>query len=268
MISTNLKQHIENVRHLINEKYQQQNDQFAQIDIERINTDDWQVERFLEEYNFNETKATDALLKTLQWRNESGINTINDRDFFAELWEISQFEIHGKDHQGRIILWTTVQNVAIPKDLMEMTKRFALYIYERADRIAGRNGFVMIINTKHAGLNNIQLDLIRFSVDFPKYFPGGCKTWFIVDQPFFVRTLVNLVLSLMDEKMRKGVVLLDSSQLSKYIDNALIPISMNGHRIKVKSYDSLPLKECYQTLGFTDKNCIDFNKLISTIKKP
>lgn len=267
MISMNRKNHIESVRQLVNEKYQQKIDQFDQIDIERINTDDWQVERFLEEFNFNETKATDALLKTLQWRRESGINSINDQDFFAELWEISQFEIYGQDHQGRTILWTTVHNVAIPKELMEMTKRFAMHIYERADRIAGRNGFVMIINTKHAGLNNIQLDLIRFFVDFPKHFPGGCKTWFIVDQPFFVRTLINLVLSLMDEKMRKGVVLLDHRQLSQYIDNTLIPNSMNGPRIKIKSYNSLPLNDCYQQLGFTEKNCNDFTKLILTIKK-
>ncbi|OTF76158.1 hypothetical protein BLA29_004094 [Euroglyphus maynei] len=257
---------IERIRERLEEEFKHNVTLYDSIDIERIRTDSWQVERFIQEYH-HENETFDAILKTLKWRKSERVNEINENDFFKELWTLFNLEIHGHDHHGRIIHWMTWQNVSIPKDIIDLAYRFSIYITEQMDRMAGRNGCTSIINVRHASLRDIRIDFFRILIKIPKHYPGLMRMWLFVDQPYFLRTVSNLLLNIVDDKIRKRVAFIPNNELTRYINQELIPESLNGSRKFVQPINVPSINDCYDRLGLEIKICDEVEKALKNVQK-
>ncbi|XP_046915509.2 motile sperm domain-containing protein 2 [Dermatophagoides farinae] len=259
---------IERIRERLEREFGENETLYHPNDIERIRTDSWQIERYIEEYHHNEDKAYDAIVKTLKWRKSERVNEIRETDFFKEMWTFTSVEIHGHDRQGRVLHWVTLQNITVPKDIMDLGFRFTLYISEQIDKLAGRKGCTTVVNVRHAGLRNFQIDIIRMLLTIPQHYPGLVRMFLVVDQPYLLRTVINILLNVVDEKIRKRMAFISNADLTKYVDPKLIPKSMNGMRTKLFQPTNIPsVKDCYERLGLGMKICDEVDKALNIVKK-
>ena len=76
---------------------------YHDIDVERVRCEDWQVERFVIDYQSCD-KAYEALIKALQWKKSYGIHDRSHSYFPKEFYLI--FGSYGHDSEGRVVRWS------------------------------------------------------------------------------------------------------------------------------------------------------------------
>jgi len=78
---------------------------YSDIDIARVRTEEWQVKRYLLDYQEDVDQAYQALIRTLVWKQSFGVHTRElERDFPRELFDVMRGEIYGNDKEGRLIV--------------------------------------------------------------------------------------------------------------------------------------------------------------------
>ena len=72
-----------------------------ECDVKRIQSDDWFVQRFIEQSDNDLKKSTDLLVDNLKWRKAFGVNTrLLTKDFAKEFFEIGAIFVYNEDKNG------------------------------------------------------------------------------------------------------------------------------------------------------------------------
>lgn len=211
---------------------------YHSIDIERVRTEQWQVERFLidqqQQPNLNdyENEAFNALCKSLQWKKSFGVHERCDQSFAKELWELCSVEINGRDYKGRVIQWESIRNQRKFKELELIARQFVAHNIERLDRMAGPDGFILVSNIDGANISNIDNDIIQYKLTTIEHYPGGLRQLLVVDLPWFLNSLMSIILNFTSPKLREMIIYCKRTELVKYIDDKYIHQSLSGKRNK------------------------------------
>ena len=75
-----------------------------EIDVYRVCTDDWSLNRFLLDQN-DQKKAQNALMKATHWKLQFGIHDMMQEYFPRELYERGDPELFGRNKQGMYNAW-------------------------------------------------------------------------------------------------------------------------------------------------------------------
>jgi len=89
------------VRKRILQIYENNKSLIDECDINRIQSDDWSVQRYIEYNENNVEEATDQLIETLKWRKSVGVNTRSlENDCGLEFFKIGALVPYNEDKNG------------------------------------------------------------------------------------------------------------------------------------------------------------------------
>ena len=260
---------LNNIRDEFSKIYSKQ-DLFDEIDLYRVYTDEWFIERFF----INEKdlqKGFLSLLKAMRWKNDFGVYKRNEQYFMREIHQWCDPELFGRDKQGRYILWCNMRNSNFPnlKEFNTFIKQFTVHNIEINDKIVNRNGIIMINFLSGLEIKNFNIDLMLFSNTLVEYYPSLVKCNLVIDMPKLHAKIANWLISIYRKKYntdQHDIKFISFEQLKDFVDSELIPIEIGGSRISnikvannIKSLNEL----CH--FKFSDKTTKCFYKYHSAI---
>lgn len=134
-------------------------------------------------------------------------------------------------------------------------------VLERADRLAGSEGFVIVSDTNGAGLANVDLEMNKFNNAILAHYPLALKAMYIVDLSWVLSSLMRLMMTFVDPRL--PVHFVAASELSRFIDPQFIPSGLgDGVRIKRTFPSCLQrLDHCYRVHGLDEAFVEHFYKV-------
>ena len=227
---------------------------YHELDVKRVRTDDWQIERFVINHN-NEDKAYEALVKALQWKKSFGVHDRTDLYFPEEYYEFIDTYSYGRDKEGRLIQWEKNRNERNNSEFNLLSKQFIAHIMEKNDTSEHRKGFVIVTDTNGSGLSNINMETFKFKIEITEYYPEAMQANFIVDLPWLLNGVAKIIISFCDQKLKERVHFISSKDLPNFIDPELLPVELGGkreHSVEIPD-GCLNLKQLSTKLGLSEK---------------
>ncbi|KAH7639189.1 motile sperm domain-containing protein 2 [Dermatophagoides farinae] len=233
------------------------------IDIERVRTEEWQVERFAADDIYeldNDDGPFKAMCEALQWKKTLNVHERTEKSFPKEFYELIEVEINGRDNEGHLIQWEATRNQRKFKELEVLTREFMAFSLERLDRAAGRDGFVYVTDNGGAGLANVDMDMNKFKISAIEHYPGGMRKMYVVDLPWLLNGIMSMILAFMSPRLRALVHYCKKTDLPKFMDVKHISLRLNGTRDKhAYPSDTRRLEEMTE-LGLDEKFLDSFYK--------
>ncbi|XP_071951424.1 motile sperm domain-containing protein 2-like [Antedon mediterranea] len=204
--------------------------EFDERDLERLGYDDWWV------YNFflvGKSKIDTALQKitnSFRWRKEFGVNDITEESFSAEAHEKGAAYPHGKDKEGRTILWFDVKlhNKKIPGQT-EKAKRYLVYWLEKLQREYPSEKITVLEDMSGAGVSNMDLEVVKFKIRcFEEYFPFLVDMLFIYEMAWILNAIWKIVEKLLSEEAKSHIKFIRKGDIKTYIEASTLPAHMGG----------------------------------------
>ena len=250
-------------------------DLFHEIDVFRVLTDDWQIQRFLNDYN-NEEFATKALMKAMVWKKEFGVYDRTDEYFPREFFEIGDPDMFGKDKEGRFVTWANFRNETPPivNGSVDLLKQMMVHFGEKIDKLVNRNRYTQVTwlsNTSGYGVSMNGLQLFKFFLSMRYYYPFMMKLHLLVDMPTMQRTMAKLLVAIATNTMKRmdlDLRFVTRQELTQFVDWDLIPAEMGGPRMAhiVVPDNVRPLKEL-KHFKFSDKELKIWEKHSNKLKE-
>ena len=106
---------------------------YCKEDIECVESNDWQIQRFILEQKSNAEAALKSLITAMQWRKSFGVRQLNDQSFPEEFYRSGAMIIYGRDRKDAKIM---IIRANIHKKLAEWNeyiKKFFVYNIEKID---------------------------------------------------------------------------------------------------------------------------------------
>ncbi|KAH7640353.1 motile sperm domain-containing protein 2 [Dermatophagoides farinae] len=243
---------IESLRVRFNKEVDENPSLYHPIDVERVQKEEWQVKRYLQEFNNNEEQAFELMKKALQWKKEFGIHDRTDQYFPLEFYDSTEFL--GRDKQGRYVQLEIFRNQIHFKELTLLYRQYVVHNLERIDRMAGEQGFILLMDTNGAGVSNINLDLTKFKLNVIELYPGSLQQFFVIDLPWLLNPIMKIIVGFMAAKIREKLVYIKRQQLLDYMDEENLPVSLNGKKDKSHMPDNLErLEKCFERFALNEK---------------
>jgi hypothetical protein len=238
---------------------------YHQIDVERVRSENWQIERFILEIEA-EDKAYKALTDAMKWKKSFGIHERNDKYFPKEFFLVFDLEISGRDKEGRLVIWNSDKNFKKMSNMSLIFKQFFAHQIEKIDRLAGDKGWTHVFNASASGLTNFDMSLNQFRSEISNYYPQGSRLILNVDMPRVMNSAFKLALNFLSQKMRDSVKLIRKEELLQFFDIDVIPVSLGGNRdFQIpKTGDVFPLYQL-KHLGLNDKEINNFYNVFQNV---
>ena len=245
-------------------------DLFNEIDVFRVRTDDWQIQRFLKSFT-NEESFVKALTMTMVWKNKFGVYDRTDEYFPRECFEFGDPEIFGKDREDRVLVWGNVRYGSPPivnQDYFNLFKQLMVHYLEKIDKLCHKKRCTQVTCLSNTGslgidfsLNGLQVFNMLFHA-MRDYFPLMMKRNLLVDTPRVQWALAKVIVGIANKSVKRmdlDLRFITRKELTEFVDWDLIPAEMGGPRIAniVVPDNVRPLKEL-KHFKFSDK---EFKKL-------
>lgn len=254
------------MRQMFQDELRAHAERYHPVDVERVQSEQWQIERFLINSNKNVpiplddytevhvANAFQSLIESLQWKKRLLIHDITEDYFPKEFYFLYQAEIHGADQDGRPILWETYKNQRKFTEFSFVFQQFIAFTFEKVDRMGGREGFTYVANLASIGIDNLDIEMMKFRIDCAiKYFPFAVKRGCFVDLPLLLKPIMKLILAFMTDHIRRLALVCDHGQLGNFIDTGIIPQNLGGTRsFRNCPTGCRPLLQVYQQLDVSE----------------
>ena len=211
-----------------------------EIDLLRLLSDDWQIEKFY--FNQNIYNLCDSILNYSMWKKDNNVFDRIDEDFPIEFWKIG-LEIYGTDKNNRKILWSncSIKQVNLNFEfLIPLLKTFICFTFEKLDNLIHKRSSIMITHSKLFSIKFLRFDLFKFNTHiFITYYPKLIHKIYIVDLPrnysFIFKTIKHI-----DYIMTKNNYYdnLKKEKLQEITDISNIPIYYDGERSQKFNFNS------------------------------
>ena len=204
-------------------------DLYHQIDVSRVRTEDWQVERFLLDTH-TEDDAFKMLTKAMQWKHSFGIHERTDHYFPKEFFDIFGSERLSTDKDGRLAYWAVHRTYKKIAEMTPLILQFLAHQIEKIDRKSGNKGWLSVNDCLGVGMANVDMTLARFRIELLNYYPKGMKYGLNVDLPWIIGPIFKVIKGFMNKNIRDHVIIIKREQLPDFFDLEEIPICFGGKR--------------------------------------
>jgi hypothetical protein len=249
---------VSEIRHKFLSEVESNPDLYHDIDVERVRTEDWQVERYVIRHETVD-KAYEALVAAMQWKKSFGVHDRTDTYFPRELVYVIGYEPQSRDREGRVVRWSVLRHYKKISDFSPLILQFTAHLVESLDREAGNMGYVSVVDIKGTGYANCDMTLTLAMIDFMRHYPLGPRLSVCMDLPWILKGVAKVIISLLPKSYRNKVKIINGNQLDEYLDAEEIPVTFGGKRVTTTScVDHMPsLREC-RHLGFSKKQMDKF----------
>lgn len=230
-------------------------DQVDPVDIDRINQDDWFIERYLLDKELDGDQdcvksAAESIVKCLYWRKENNINGLSDSDFPIECHQKPGIVI---DEAAKILYFRIAFCLPV-SELTEMTTKYLLFKFEQFDRIVGRERGTLIFDYKGATLGNMNIGVGKsFPPLLTKYYPLIASKMIVVDLHFLIRPIVRFFVFCMPNKFSAINEQYNRQELKEVLGEDT-PTFMGGSKLVVTPLPT-NLRSLEEIARLNDINC-------------
>ncbi|KAF7494180.1 Motile sperm domain-containing protein 2 [Sarcoptes scabiei] len=195
---------VEKVREKFFDEVQKNPNEYDHNDLDEIRNNPWQIQRFLLENHLNYELCIKSLLIAMKWRFEQQVRQLLRYDFPLEYYQSNYIVSYGRDRNDAKVIYFRANIHQKTSEWNPILKKFFLYQIEQIDQDADGKGVTLVIDCNKIGLNNLDLDLLKFIVTtFSKYYPKLFDAIIIHQLPFFLQYVFKLVQQWLPEDDRK-----------------------------------------------------------------
>ena len=151
-------------------------------DIENlVQHSNYHISRFLCKEDNDEDKALEALKYSLEWMRQFNLNSLTDESFPREFYSTAGVFRYKTDADGVHLLFMRIQMVKSLPEIEEYIKAFVAYQIKKLDfSLQTLCSWAIVFDCSNIGLSNVQLDLMKFLINYLKdVLPCGCKFLFV-----------------------------------------------------------------------------------------
>ncbi|XP_054163782.1 uncharacterized protein LOC128961558 [Oppia nitens] len=196
---------------------------FHEIDVKRVRTEDWQIERYLTS-NGSADEALNSLITALEWKKSFGLHERNHKYFPKEMFKIYSYEKPSVDKNGRLALWGRQRKYKNHPEFDQLFRQFMAYLIESVDRQAGNRGWTIVYMAKTGGITEI------LGNQYIDYYANGCQLFLNVDTPWIIRQNWKLVKNFQSTSFVHQIKHITRDELREQFNIDSIPKWLGGTR--------------------------------------
>ncbi|XP_053200653.1 motile sperm domain-containing protein 2-like [Panonychus citri] len=220
------------IRNRIMEESLTDTEAFDQCDLKRIG-DDLYVKRFLDERYGKVKDAIKMLSDCLRWRKSFGVNTMKSSDFPKEIFRVGELHEFYKDKNNITTLYLRIERHRALSGWMPMIKRYIVFMIERAEKQAARNGhgIGLVVDARRGSISNVEIELDFFAVKtILNYYPGSLQYLAVYEIPWLLMAILKLVKSWFPAQYQNKFHFLNPNNIDNFLGLDNVPDYMGGTR--------------------------------------
>uniref|UniRef100_A0A1I7YKH9 Major sperm protein n=1 Tax=Steinernema glaseri TaxID=37863 RepID=A0A1I7YKH9_9BILA len=205
-------------------------------DAARVLHDDWWLLGFLRSQSFDLDITKAVVLECIKWRMHFKPTQIGMLEM-RSLLETGLMYIRGEDMEGNVILWI---NFVHHRNGDKEAERLLVYWLERFVMTTHGAPLAVVFNMHGAGLQNMDNDLIRFTLHcFKYYYPSVVRSILILETPQKLNPSWKVVRSWVDSSTLAMMHTVTRHSLAQYVEASYIPTRLGGEDDFAFSMDEL-----------------------------
>lgn len=184
------------IRALFKEELRTNPELYHPLDIERVFSDDWQIQRFIQnEPDGVEWNAFKALCRTLQWKQRIGLHQLTDQHFPESIRQLNELSDQ-RSEEGVLIQWEVSPSSKLVKEYKSLLHKHFIYSLEQLDQRSAEHGFILIVNSfLDQQYGKLELEYLHYQLEIIQHFyPGALKAMYLVNQSWLLSAMVRVYL--------------------------------------------------------------------------
>ncbi|KAK4877311.1 hypothetical protein RN001_009817 [Aquatica leii] len=188
-------------------------------DLERIESNDDWLRRFLLHHDSNEKEALNMLWDTVLWRKEFKTNEINESNLNMDFIKEGVFFYHGRDIDGcSLFIFKSKKHIKGQLDF-EDVKRTVIYWLERLERLDKGKSVSIFFDMEGCGLSNVDMELIKYIIHvFKHYYPNFLNYIIILEMAWILNALFKVIKAMLPEKAVGKIKMVKKNDLKLYVE--------------------------------------------------
>lgn len=219
---------------------------YDEVDIERVRTHDWTVQRHILDRDHNLDDAVAMLKDTMKWRKENDVNNIKESDFPAEFFGTSELFVYEQDNDGHTVGYVRSCLHKKFSEWQKLEERFVLFFFETIEKrarernTAGDERWIFVWDCDSSTLFNTNIDLIRHFISTLLYrYPIGVYWIYVHQLPFICWALYQLAKGMCPERYVHILIFTDKKSIVEKIGSENLPDYFEGGKC-IKKYRGPP----------------------------
>ncbi|KFM65622.1 Motile sperm domain-containing protein 2, partial [Stegodyphus mimosarum] len=232
-------------------------DDYEDVDIERIKTDDAYCKRFILHKKGNLEAALEMVDEALKWRKDFGVKDVNQASIPIEFFQAKAVFPFNKDKEGNPIIMILVRyHRKVPEFIREL-RRFVIYWVELMEEQTKGGQMTVIMSCAGAGLSNLDLDLIKFLITlFRSYYPHSLAHILIYELPWILNPAWKIIKQWLPEDFVEKIKFVSKTSIQDYVSEENLPLEMGG--TDTTEYEPPSLNEINSN-GITEPKHVHFS---------
>uniref|UniRef100_A0A915ASJ5 Major sperm protein n=2 Tax=Parascaris univalens TaxID=6257 RepID=A0A915ASJ5_PARUN len=211
-------------------------DKITRCDLTRLANEDWWPMTFLVPYKMDVDIAFAVLLECLKWRTSFDVHHISLLEL-KTLLDRRLAYIHGKDLNGRSILWI---NMSQHRSGDRAAEKLLVYWLERHTTERHGAPLTVFFDMTASGLQNMDLDFMKFLLRaFKYYYPCCLASLLVFENPNVLNASWKLVRSWMDSDTQRLLQHVTRTSVPNFVPPLFLPLHMGGEDEFIFTMDEL-----------------------------
>lgn len=223
---------IASVRQQLHPEFTTNQELYEPLDIERISTDDWSVERFIIEKKLSTADAVQMIKETMRWRHYLCLTTLTESHFPREFYLLgTAFSSGSFDREGNGLLFLRTKFHRKMEEMKYLGEQYTAFMVEQLDRSLGRNrGVTIVFDASNSGYANLDMESLgRLVQAISQYFPCGLKRLLVYEMLSIFSGLWSGIIShWLPAEFCSKVVFVNRKTIGSYISEEDLPFYMGG----------------------------------------
>lgn len=246
---------------------------FALEDVERLESNDIYIFRFLRQHDGHLEASLKTLRKSLRWRKENRINQMSINAVFIprEIADIRAFHVYVRDKNGTPTIYTRAIPMP-PKKFRPLVVETAIYFAERVSvkvsQYGRRFGFINDCRDFVFDTSMVDIELIKEMIKLRDiHYPDLYAYVAFYEFPVSLRWLFKLLSPIIPKKTRDKIIFIDKDSIDDIIGLDNVPEYMGGRCKEPYLLDTSAfptLRDVGESRGYSKSDIDEVYKLYAT----
>ncbi|XP_055915491.1 motile sperm domain-containing protein 2-like [Eupeodes corollae] len=192
---------------------------FHPIDLERVKTNNFYLEKYLEHNDLDMKLSLQLLWDILVWRKNFGANEVNESNIRMDYLNQGIVFPRNRDRDGKILLiFKAKLHVKGSKDMKELM-RVVVYWIERVLAENDLDRMTAFFDMQGTSVSNVDMDLIKNIIEIFKLYPLPLNYILIYELPWLLNAAFKIIKTLMPPKAVEVMKFLNPKNVSEFVDD-------------------------------------------------
>lgn len=237
---------------------------YDEVDIIRIKTEDWWTLRFIKYHRGDVDKAVEHMDSALMWRKEFGVNNRDEKELPQEFVKAGALYPYGCDDKGRTMIYMRVKVYKKIPQLVQYFRQFVVGVINRVDIESGEKGYALVFDVTGVSMSNADMDFLQFLINTLKNsFPYGLRYVLVYNLPRLLRPLWAIA-KMWVGRHQKIIKFANGDEIKEYIPVENIPKYLGGEAVvdfTLPPEGCKSVKELAPQYGFTEDEVNKYMKI-------